>query len=101
MPQCGYPASFALNYGPRLFEPDLSVAKNPSINKIRKFHELRTCAWIVLKVVDRGCYEHVTFRFLFVTARCNPAMRTNTRVGYLVEPSKIGRRRTIGERPWP
>jgi hypothetical protein len=76
---------------------DLSVAKNPSIYKIRKFHELRTCAWIVLKVVDRGCYEQVTFRFLFVTARCNPAMR-NTRVGYLVEPSKIGRRRIIGER---
>jgi hypothetical protein len=37
-------------------------------------------------------------RFLFVTARCNPASRTNTRVGYLVEPSKIGRRRIIGER---
>ena len=37
-------------------------------------------------------------RFLFVTARCDPPLRTNTRVGYLVEPSKIGRKRIIGER---
>src|ERR1700720_3360638 len=27
-------------------------------------------------------------RFLFVTARCNQSLRTNTRLGYLVEPSK-------------
>ena len=37
-------------------------------------------------------------RFLFVTARCNRALRTNTRVRYLIDPSKIGRRRIIGER---
>jgi hypothetical protein len=40
---------------------NLSVAKNPSICKIRKFRDLRTCAWMVLKVVDGGCYEQVTF----------------------------------------
>jgi len=39
----------------------LSVAENPSICKIRKFHDLRTCAWMVLKVVDGGCYDQVTF----------------------------------------
>lgn len=42
-------------------ELHVSVAKNPSIYKIRKFHDLRTCAWMVLKVVDGGCDEQVTF----------------------------------------
>jgi hypothetical protein len=35
--------------------------KNPSICKIRRFHDLRTCAWMVLNVEDGGCYEQVTF----------------------------------------
>lgn len=52
---------------------------------------------MVLKVVD-GCYEASNSRFFFVTARCNPVLRTNTRVGYHDEPSKIGRRRIIVER---
>jgi hypothetical protein len=39
-------------------------------------------------------------RFLFVTARCNRALRL-TKARYLIESSKIGRRRIIGERVCP
>jgi hypothetical protein len=52
---------------------------------------------MVLRGVDGGRYEQVTFRFLFVTARWNRALQL-TQEAYLIEPSKIGRRRIIGER---